>query len=100
MPTRRDVLKLGGGAAVLAGLGAACPDSSTATPKARATTTLAAATAASASATPALPFRPGGAGKLYWSTYGYENSKNVIIPEAVWKANVDWVAENFRDYGY
>ena len=27
-------------------------------------------------------------------------SKNVIIPEAVWKTNVDWVADTFRDYGY
>ena len=45
-------------------------------------------------------FRPGGAGPLYWSTYGYENSKNVLIPEDVWKANVDWVATTFRDYGY
>ena len=45
-------------------------------------------------------WRPGGAGPLYWSTYDYENSKNVIIPEAAWKKNVDWVADTFRDYGY
>ena len=44
--------------------------------------------------------RPGGAGPLYWSTYDYENVTNTLIPEAVWKANVDWVAETFRDYGY
>ena len=27
-------------------------------------------------------------------------STNVIIPEDVWKTNVDWVAATFRDYGY
>ncbi len=26
--------------------------------------------------------------------------ENALIPEDVWKTNVDWVAENFRDYGY
>ena len=57
--------------------------------------------AASAPAPTALPgFRPGGPGPLYWSTYDYENVSNTIIPEAVWKANIDWVAETFRDYGY
>ena len=45
-------------------------------------------------------FRPGGPGPLYWSTYDYENVLNTIIPEAVWKTNIDWVAETFRDYGY
>ena len=49
----------------------------------------------------AMPgFRPGGPGPLYWSTYDYENVLNAIIPEAVWKTNIDWVAETFRDYGY
>ena len=45
-------------------------------------------------------FRRGGAGPLYWSTYDYENVSNTLIPEDVWKANVDWVAATFRDYGY
>jgi glucan 1,6-alpha-isomaltosidase len=45
-------------------------------------------------------FRRGGAGPLYWSTYGYEFFQNTLIPEDVWKSNVDWVAANFRDYGY
>ena len=45
-------------------------------------------------------FRPGGPGPLYWSTYDYENVSNTIIPEAVWKANIDWVADTFRDDGY
>jgi alpha-glucosidase len=97
VPTRRDVLKGGGGAAI-AGLaswfgrgtvaGATTRDAATATVP----TELTRATA------PA--FRPGGAGPLYWSTYGYENSTNTLIPERVWKTNVDWVADTFRDYGY
>ena len=45
-------------------------------------------------------FRRGGAGPLYWSTYGYEFFNNTLIPEEVWKTNVDWVATTFRDYGY
>jgi hypothetical protein len=98
VPTRREVLKIGGGAAVLAGLAAACSDSSTAAPKTHTAATLAAAAQSTAAAAPR--WRPGGAGPLYWSTYDYENSKNVIIPEHVWKANVDWVAATFRDYGY
>ena len=55
----------------------------------------------SAPAPTAVPgFRPGGPGPLYWSTYDYENVSNTLIPEAVWKANIDWVAETFRDDGY
>ncbi len=66
--------------------------------------TLGAATSAGASESsvsapgPALPpapgFRRGGPGPLYWSTYDYENVTNAIIPEAVWKANIDWVADD------
>jgi alpha-glucosidase len=102
VPTRRDVLKMGGGAAVLAGLpslAGACSSDGATQPKARAADALAVAHTGTNAAT-APRFRPGGAGPLYWSTYGYENSKNVIIPEAVWKANVDWVADTFADYGY
>src|SRR5271170_2043869 len=99
MPTRRDVLK-GGGGALIAGLagqtllsdaaGATTPSAGSAT------------TATSSGLTPATPpaFRPGGAGPLYWSTYGYEFEKNVLMPEDVFKTNVDWVASTFRDYGY
>ena len=61
---------------------------------------LAAATQSTSVRRPAPRWRPGGAGPLYWSTYGYENTNNKIIPESVWKSNVDWVAANFRDYGY
>ncbi len=45
-------------------------------------------------------FRPGGAGPLYWSTYAYEFFNNTLIPEDVWKTNVDWVAATFREFGY
>ncbi|MGI5975448.1 MAG: T9SS type A sorting domain-containing protein [Paludibacter sp.] len=43
---------------------------------------------------------------LYWSVYEYcyEASGNQMnggaIPENVWKANIDWVAENLQPYGY
>jgi glucan 1,6-alpha-isomaltosidase len=99
MPTRRDVLK-GGGGAVLAGLAG----SLTGATAAGAATTLGDAGGSAGPSELALSttssFRPGGAGPLYWSTYGYEFFKNVLISEDVWKTNVDWVAENFRDYGY
>jgi glucan 1,6-alpha-isomaltosidase len=98
VPTRREVLKIGGGAAVLAGVAGACAGTKGAGPATRAAGTL--ATASQSTDATATAFRPGGAGPLYWSTYDYENSKNVLIPEAVWKANVDWVAATFRDYGY
>jgi len=87
VPTRRELLT-GGGSALLAGLAGksegvfAQPGSSGQAP-------------ASAPA-----FRPGGAGPLYWSTYGYEFFNNILITEEIWKTNVDCVAETFRDYGY
>ena len=100
VPTRREVLK-GGGGAVLAGLAASSIGANAAaasTTPADAAATLAAATGLAPTTAP--KFRPGGAGPLYWSTYGYEFIKNVLIPEDVWKTNVDWVADTFRDYGY
>jgi alpha-glucosidase len=98
VPTRRDVLKSGGGA-VLAGLAVSSIGANAA---AASTPGDAATLAAESGLAPPTgsPFRPGGAGPLYWSTYGYEFSKNVLIPEDVWKTNVDWVAATFRDYGY
>jgi alpha-glucosidase len=101
VPTRREVLK-GGGGALLAGLAGSSIDAHAA---AAATTSGVTTTSGAApTPTPTPPttpaFRPGGAGPLYWSTYGYEFSKNVLISEDVWKANVDWVAATFRDYGY
>ena len=100
MPTRREVLK-GGGGAVLVGLAgsAAGADVVRDGHGSRCERILAGRRPAPAPA--AVPgFRPGGPGPLYWSTYDYENVSNTIIPEAVWKANVDWVAETFRDDGY
>jgi alpha-glucosidase len=41
-----------------------------------------------------------GPGPLYWSTYGYNIRTNAAMPEELWKANVDWVAETFAPYGY
>ena len=98
MLTRRNLLK-GGGGAVLAGLAGS---STRATAAEASTTPSGPRTSAVADfAVAAAPgFRPGGAGPLYWSTYGYEFFQNVLIPEDVWKTNVDWVASTFRDYGY
>jgi glucan 1,6-alpha-isomaltosidase len=97
VPTRRDLLK-GGGGAVLAGLAG----SSTARAAGAVTTPDEPGSAAASGQIPATApaFRAGGAGPLYWTTYGYENVTNSLIPEDVWKTNVDWVAATFRDYGY
>jgi alpha-glucosidase len=97
VPTRRELLK-GGGGAVLAGLVATAtgPNAAGAATTPGSTASLAASDPAST----ATAFRPGGAGPLYWSTYGYEFFTNTLIPEDVWKTNVDWVAATFRDYGY
>ena len=99
MPTRRQVLK-GGGGVVVAGLagsmtGAGAAEAATAPPEAGSS----APPSATADGRPPA-FRPGGAGPLYWSTYGWEFFNNRIIPEDVWKSNVDWVAATFRDDGY
>ena len=99
MPTRREVLK-GGGGAVLAGLAASSVGATDAGAAPKSGDGRKAVATASRSVPTAPSFRPGGAGPLYWSTYHYEEVNNVIIPEDVWKANVDWVAETFRDYGY
>jgi alpha-glucosidase len=98
VPTRRDVLK-GGGGTLLAGLAAASAGTQVAAAAGRRAAGAALSTGGPRSPTTAA-FRPGGAGPLYWSTYGYEFSSNTLIPEAVFKANVDWVAATFRDNGY
>ncbi len=41
-----------------------------------------------------------GKGPLYWTTYGYENQFNTIMPEDEWSANVEWVESTFKSYGY
>ena len=98
MPTRRDVLK-GGGGAVLAGLAGTSLGANAASAS---TARVADGIVADDSGVeaPTTAFKPGGAGPLYWSTYGYEYISNTLIPEDVWKTNVDWVAETFRDFGY
>jgi hypothetical protein len=99
LPTRRQLLKGGGGVA-LAGLAGSLSGANGA--GASTTPGVAESVAAATGREPrtARAFRPGGTGPLYWSTYGYEFFNNTLIPEDVWKTNIDWVAANFRDYGY
>ena len=37
---------------------------------------------------------------LYWTPYEYNFVHNDFVPEAVWKANIDWVASRFASFGY
>jgi len=37
---------------------------------------------------------------LYWSVYEYCYSVDGAIPESVWLANIDWVDQNLKSYGY
>jgi hypothetical protein len=39
-------------------------------------------------------------GLLYWDSYWYQQIHNSPMNEAVWKANVDWVARNLAAAGY
>lgn len=41
-----------------------------------------------------------GSGPLLWNVYEYCYLGNKPMPENVWKANVDWVAANFLEYGF
>jgi alpha-glucosidase len=41
-----------------------------------------------------------GAGPLYWIAYENPFVTDTAISEARWQANVDWVANNFKSYGY
>ena len=45
-------------------------------------------------------FTQKGTGLLYWTTYEYQYEQNSHMPEDRWKAQIDWVAENFKQYGY
>lgn len=45
-------------------------------------------------------FTKKGTGPLYWSTYEYQFVNNQFMPEDKWKANIDWIADNFKKYGY
>ena len=99
MPTRRQVLKSGGGA-VLAGLAGSSAGATAAGAATKRGDPRSFAAAPRPAPRTVGGFRPGGAGPLYWSSVGWEFSSNTLIPEDVWKTNVDWVAANFRDYGY
>ena len=37
---------------------------------------------------------------LYWTPYEYNYVKNDYIPENIWSANIDWVDQNLKQYGY
>jgi len=37
---------------------------------------------------------------LYWTAYEYCFVTDGHIPENVWAANIDWVEENLKPYGY
>ncbi len=41
-----------------------------------------------------------GSGPRYWIAYEYCWMHNEAIPEDIWKQNIDWVADNFKNYGY
>ncbi len=41
-----------------------------------------------------------GTGPMYWIAYEYCIDTNSPITESRWKSNIDWMAENLRDYGY
>ncbi|MCK4591146.1 MAG: hypothetical protein KAT86_05280, partial [Candidatus Latescibacteria bacterium] len=37
---------------------------------------------------------------LYWSVYEYCFTADGFIPEEEWEANINWMEDNFREYGY
>ena len=37
---------------------------------------------------------------MYWIAYEYCWQHNTAIPEIRWKANIDWINENFKSFGY
>lgn len=36
----------------------------------------------------------------YWSPYEYNHTVGKSMPESEWKKNIDWVADNLKNYGY
>lgn len=46
------------------------------------------------------PFTRKGTGPRYWIAYEYCWVNNTAIPEDRWKANIDWIASDFKKYGY
>ena len=98
MVTRRELFK-SGGAAALGGMTAAALGPTTASASDRLSRDGALSDVGVALNRVGRHGR-GAPGPLYWSTYGYSNEMNVNIPEAVWKTNIDWVANTFKPYGY
>ncbi|MCZ8518293.1 MULTISPECIES: carbohydrate-binding protein [Paenibacillus] len=45
-------------------------------------------------------FTQKGTGPLAWSTYEHQFANNTSMPEDRWKRNIDWLADNFKSYGY
>ncbi|UJF35002.1 carbohydrate-binding protein [Paenibacillus hexagrammi] len=41
-----------------------------------------------------------GTGPLYWSTYEYQYTHNAPMDEQEWKKNIDWIAKDYKAYGY
>lgn len=41
-----------------------------------------------------------GTGPMYWSSYEYCFSNDSNLPEERWQKNIDWMNQNFKEYGY
>lgn len=41
-----------------------------------------------------------GTGPLYWISYEYQYENDTFLPYSRWIANVNWIAHNFKPYGY
>ncbi len=41
-----------------------------------------------------------GSGPMYWIGYEYAFTTDSPLTESRWQANIDWIADNFRSYGY
>jgi len=46
------------------------------------------------------PYTQKSSGPMYWIAYEYCWQHNTAIPEARWKANIDWINEHFKSCGY
>ncbi|MFC0216637.1 carbohydrate-binding protein [Paenibacillus chartarius] len=45
-------------------------------------------------------FTRSGVGPLYWSTYEYQYTNNGPMDETEWKKNIDWIAAEYKQFGY
>ncbi|KXG42981.1 hypothetical protein TEPIDINF_000273 [Tepidibacillus infernus] len=41
-----------------------------------------------------------GSGPMYWIGYEYPFTTDTALTESRWQANIDWIADNFKSYGY